>query len=233
MPCQADPVQARIDTAAADYLSKESDNAYEARIEQKRLEAERARDEQIARLKALNSPLPAPSSRGPPTATPVVPPASFASRGASELSNLKNQPAPSPTTADKSLKTEPTIADMMNEDDDDDFEEIVAVESSSGSGFLSRVLGSSGGKKSAIPAPPSPPEPKRIVRQKLPLGDDEDDDFDTFDRNGPNRRMSIADAMSSAGESTSGGDQEQRSKMWGVDMSRIAKSLEDEKKAGN
>lgn len=209
--------------AAADYLAKESDNAYEARIEAKRLEAERARDEQLARLKALNSPLPAPR----PTATPVVPPASFASRSKSELSNLKPAPAPAPA---EMPKPEPTIADMMNDVDDDVEEEVVAVDSSAGSGFLSRVLGSSG-KKGEGGSAAKPTERKRIVRQQLPLGDDEDD-FDTFDRNGPNGSMSIGDAMSASGASSSSGDQEQRSKMWGVDMSRIAKSLEDEKKAG-
>jgi hypothetical protein len=218
---QPDAVEARIDMAAADYLAKESDNAYEARIEAKRLEAERARDEQLARLKALNSPLPAPR----PTSTPVVPPASFASRSKSELSNL--QPAPAPA---EMPKAEPTIADMMNDVDDDGEEEVVAVDSSAGSGFLSRVLGS-GGKKGEGGGAAKPTERKRIVRQQLPLGD-EGDDFDTFDRNGPNRSMSIGDAMSASGESSSSGDQEQRSKMWGVDMSRIAKSLEDEKKAG-
>lgn len=230
-------VEARIDIAAVDYLKKETSkpgpDTYEAKRQQKRLESEQAKDEQIARLKALNSPLPAPSSRGPPTASPVVPPASFARRGASELSNLTNQPEPAPAPPAEMPKAEPTVADMMNDvDDDEDVEEVVAVESSAGSGFLSRVLGSSSSKKkesSAASAPKAPPEPKRIVRQELPLGDEESD-FDTFDRNSPSRKMSIADAMSAAGESTSGGDQEQRSKKWGVDMTRIAKSLEEEKK---
>ena len=180
--------------------------------EKKRREAERARDEQIAKLKALNSPLPSTRS----TASPGVQPASFTS------------PAPAPPLMPK---TEPTVADMMSDIDDGDEldEEVVPVKSSAGQGFLSRVMGSSKQKES--PAPKAA-EPKRIVRQQLPLGD-EDDEFDTFGRNGPNRKMSIADAMSAAGASAgASGDPEQRSKMWGVDMSRIAKSLEDEKKQG-
>jgi len=215
-------VEARIDIAAVDYLTKQKTDSYEAKRERKRREAELAQDEQIARLKALNSPLPAPRA----SPSPVTPPASFARRAASGLSNL---PPPTAPPA-KMPKTEPTVAEMMNDvDDDDEVEEVVAVESSAGSGFLSRVIGGSKQKERPAAAPKAPPEPKRIVRQQLPLVDE--DDFDTFDRNGPNRKMSIADAMTSAGESSGAdADQEQRSKMWGVDMSRIAKSLEEEKK---
>lgn len=123
-------------------------------------------------------------------------------------------------------KSEPTVAEMMNEidNDDADIEEVDAVTS----GFLSRMMG---GKKESSPgpAPKTAREPRRIVRQQVPLGDKEDG-FDSFDRDGPNRKMSIADAMKASGKSSGGGDQDQRSKMWGVDMSRIAKSLEDEKK---
>lgn len=153
--------------------------------------------------------------------SPVVPPASFASRSASQLSNLQPPPPPAPAPA----QSEPTIAEMMN---GVDTEEANVVESSEGSGFLSRMMG---GKKESVTAPSTKKaaEPKRIVRQQLPLGDEEDD-FDSFDRDGPNRKMSIADAMESSGESSGGGNQAQRSKMWGVDMTRIAKSLEDEKK---
>jgi hypothetical protein len=218
-------VGARIDVAAAEYLSKETKpDAYEAIREKKRQESERARDEQSARLKALNSPLPTP--RASPTMSPVVPPASFASRSASQLSNLQKKPQPaSPPT--EMPKSEPTVAEMMNHIDDEEIEEVNAVTPSDNAGFFSRVMG--GKKESSPPSPKAAPERKRIVRQQLPLVDEEDD-FDTFDRNGPNRKMSIADAMEASGEASSGRDQEQRSKKWGVDMTRIAKSLEDEKK---
>jgi hypothetical protein len=217
-----DAVEARIDIAAADYLSKETKpDAYEAIREKKRRESEQARDEQIARLKALNSPLPAP--RKSPTMSPVVPPASFAARSASEFSNLRTQPQPAPASA-AMPKSEPTIAELMKDIDDTEMEEAKGVKSSDNSGFFSRVMG-----KKENSAPKAAPERKRVVRQQLPLGDQQDG-FDTFDRNGPNRKMSIADAMKASGGSSSGGDQEQRSKMWGVDMSRIAKSLEDENK---
>ena len=150
--------------------------------------------------------------------SPAVPPASFATRSASELSNLQSQPQPAPAPA-QMPKSEPTIAELMSDTDDMEVEEVKVD-----SGFFSRVIG-----KKENSAPKAAPERKRVVRQQLPLGDQEDD-FDTFDRNGPNRKMSIADAMNASGESSSGGDQEQRSKMWGVDMTRIAKSLEDENK---
>lgn len=52
---------------------------------------------------------------------------------------------------------------------------------------------------------------------KLPLGDDgEDDGVDVRS----NKRMSIADAMKRT--SSSAGNQSERSKKWGIDMSKFA-----------
>jgi hypothetical protein len=144
------------------------------------------------------------------------------------------KPAPVPSIpADEEPKAEKTIAEMMNQVDDDDEPEPVDDKPA----LLSSLLGRKKKNTAAAekdPAPQvQPPVPKKrpVVRQKLPLGDNEDDDdFDAFARNGAKTHLSIADALKAAGESGPSGNQEQRSKMWGVDMSRIAKSLEDEKK---
>jgi hypothetical protein len=68
----------------------------------------------------------------------------------------------------------------------------------------------------------SEPEPQRkVVRQALPEVD-EDDEFEAFGRNGPNKNMSIKDALQGSDKGgLSKGDQENKSKMWGVDMSRF------------
>jgi hypothetical protein len=141
------------------------------------------------------------------------------------------KPAPVPSIpAVEEPKAEPTIAEMMNQVDDND--EIEPEPADNKSGLLSSLLG---GKKNGAaaakkgPVPPPAPAKRRVVRQQLPLGDDEDDDFDAFARDGAKKHLSIADALKAAGESGPSGNQEQRSKMWGVDMSRISKSLEDEK----
>jgi hypothetical protein len=147
-----------------------------------------------------------------------------------------NPPKPAPVPSIPHVeepKAEPTIAEMMNQVDDDDEPEPEPADVKSG--FLSSLLG--GKKKDAAAAekdpvpqvPPPAPEKRRVVRQQLPLGDDEDDDFDAFASNGAKKHLSIADALKAAGESGPSGNQEERSKMWGVDMSRISKSLEDEK----
>lgn len=140
--------------------------------------------------------------------------------------------------------SEPTVAEMMKKTDDGPELKVTKEES----GFFKKVLGVRKNddarvteKKTNVDTAIAEKQPvrqaqppvkesgkRRVVRQKLPLGDA--DDFDTFSRNGPNKYMSIADALRETGESGPSGSQEQRSKMWGVDMSRITKSLEDEKK---
>lgn len=196
---------------------------------------ERAKDEQIARLRALNSPLPAP----PRPSSPSLPPRQVdtAVRGHSVLPNLTNPPKPAPVPSIPAVdepKAEPTIAEMMNQVDDNDEPEPEPADNKTG--LLSSLLGgrknnaAASQRYSAPRVPPPAPTKRRVVRQPLPLGDDEDDDdFDAFGRNGAKKHLSIGDALKAAGASGPSGNQEQRSKMWGVDMSRISKSLEDEK----
>ena len=194
---------------------------------------QRAKDEQIARLKALSSPLPSPPPRSP---SKVPPPrmSDTAMRGASVLSKLMNppKPAPAPSIPVEAPKAEPTVAEVMKKTGNEPELKHTKEES----GFFKKVLGVKTKDDTAVaekdpvrqaPSPDKGSRKRRVVRQKLPLGDD--DDFDTYARNGPNKYMSIADAMREAGASGSSGSQEQRSKMWGVDMDRITKSLEDEK----
>jgi hypothetical protein len=73
------------------------------------------------------------------------------------------------------------------------------------------------------PEPPAAPQPRRIVRQELPPLDDEDEEFEAFARGGPNQGMSIGDALKTVGEDGDGGgaDQSERSKMWGINMTRF------------
>ena len=138
-----------------------------------------------------------------------------------------NTPKPIPPMPVSEPPAELTIAEMTEIADEGDEQYLVSEEETKNNGLLG-FLG--GGKKKEEPVRQAIPkgETKRVVRQELPLGDE--DDFDTFARDGPNQEMSIADAMNAAGVDGPSKDQEQRSRMWGVDMSRIAQSLEDEKK---
>ena len=67
---------------------------------------------------------------------------------------------------------------------------------------------------------------KKAIRQKLPLGDLGDDDDDGIDVSAGGGG-SIGDMMKQVGQSRDQ-DQESRARMFGVDMSRISKQMEDE-----
>lgn len=75
----------------------------------------------------------------------------------------------------------------------------------------------------ASPSPPPPPavkeEPRKgPIRMQLPLGDDYDEDEEGVDVKS-NKKMSIADAMKKT--TNSNNNQDERSKKWGIDMSRF------------
>mmetsp|Transcript_25824 Transcript_25824/g.71122 ORF Transcript_25824/g.71122 Transcript_25824/m.71122 type:complete len:732 (-) Transcript_25824:75-2270(-) len=88
--------------------------------------------------------------------------------------------------------------------------------------FVSRMFG---GKpkptKEAAQTRESQPAPERKgpIRMQLPLGEDMDDEEEGIDSKA-NPGMSIAEAMKRTGEQGSG-NQEERSKKWGVDMSKF------------
>ena len=94
-----------------------------------------------------------------------------------------------------------------------------AEKSVGGNGFMGRIFG---GQDEPMQKIPPQEQQRKVVRQALPLVD-EDDEFEAFSRNGPNKNMSIKDALrkSDDGGILSKDDQESKSKMWGVDMSRF------------
>jgi hypothetical protein len=98
---------------------------------------------------------------------------------------------------------------------------------------LRKDNGAGGNRNSGAVAPKSTGG-RQVVRQQLPLLDDNDDvdyDGDDYLRNGPNTGMSIGDVMKNIGQkksedngggSNSGGqtDAEKKAMMWGIDMSK-------------
>ena len=178
-------------------------------------EVEAQRDAQLAKLKALNSPLPV----GPPAGgiRPEMSP-QYAPPPAAVPDDTYAAPAPGPSMSVLDLMKQKNAKDAAARAE----APAPAPQDSGGGGFLGRMFGGDDGQEPSQ-APP-PPQERRVVRQALPLEDDEDDedDFDTFARSGPNKNMSIKDAMQSQGEDMEDdGNQDQRSKMWGVDMSRF------------
>jgi hypothetical protein len=208
-----------IKRTANDILGKETDlaeknrqhklesQAFRDERARRKAELDRQKEEQLARLKSLNSPL-----------TGNVPAASSPPIDSAELA--PNTPIPSLREMTKSNSDLPSPA----------LESKTADEAVAGNP-LKNLWGESGGTTKTPSPPPQPPKKeatkRQVIRQELPLGD-EDDDFDTFARNGPNKNMSIGDAMKKAGAEIQQGDQEERSKKWGIDMTRINKSLEEE-----
>jgi len=161
-------------------------------------------DAMMEQLKSMNSPLPSSSPSPRVAPSPAVVPQTFAPPPAPRPIGIVPQQA-KPVGG-----TGPSIRDMLsksNNNNDDD--------------------------NTPAPAPPvrqqAPFEPqkRRVVRQQVFMDDaDEDEEFEAFSRNGPNKGMSIADAMKSSnsddGDSDERGAQEQRAKMWGIDMSKFS-----------
>eukprot|EP00540_Astrosyne_radiata_P023426 CAMPEP_0116844488 /NCGR_PEP_ID=MMETSP0418-20121206/12721_1 /TAXON_ID=1158023 /ORGANISM="Astrosyne radiata, Strain 13vi08-1A" /LENGTH=233 /DNA_ID=CAMNT_0004475457 /DNA_START=217 /DNA_END=918 /DNA_ORIENTATION=- len=77
---------------------------------------------------------------------------------------------------------------------------------------------------------------RRVVRQVVPtptIRKDEEDEFDAFSsKRASKKHMTVADAMKQASSSLPERDMNarDRSKMWGIDMSRIEKSIKEEEK---
>jgi hypothetical protein len=202
----------------------------------KRAEIERAKDEQIAKLKALNSPLPSGPAQGLvpeiPSYTKAPQKSSAQSRsspmrGMSELQRLVNENSADSTQEDTSNDNrqsyQPQIKNSISNAPPPPPQRNVGNNRFS---FNANNLGrpNSQQKPPSPKSSPSPPQPRKVVRQALP-DVDEDEEFEAFSRNGPNKHMSIRDALrNGTGESdgnNSRGDQENKSKMWGVDMSRF------------
>ena len=204
----------------------------------KRAEIERARDEQLAKLKALNSPLPsgrpqglvpamAPVRRTPISSVPLTPssgmqrtgqfaaPAPPPMRGLNELQRLVNQ-----NSATNDAPSSPRSTGYVDNVSPPPSEVTASVaKTAGGNGFMGRIFG---GNEDQARNDPEPEQQRKVVRQPLPEVD-EDEEFEAFSRNGPNKNMSIKDALrnSDDGGDHSKDDQENKSKMWGVDMSRF------------
>lgn len=186
--------------------------------EEEKADIDAKREAQLEQLKALNSPLPSPPPDIAPTATPVM------QQGRSVGSVSKASPTKPPEQPSRAK----TVSEMMDELDDDEEDD---DESNKGGGTslgpFSRLLGKEKKAKASessdspqtLPESNTPAAKKGPIRQRLPV---EDDDFDSFARNGPNKNMSVSDAMKKQGGGGSGKeDQAQRSKKWGIDISKF------------
>jgi hypothetical protein len=178
-------------------------------------EVDRKRSEQLQRLKALNSPLPSPRVAAPPSTLP-----------------LSRRPAPTSTPAR-------SLGNMLKS-----INEKGSVKKDDNSAGLSARVQAAPQKRSepedprlsiseltrrknakATPAKLQPPRrdpPKERtgpIRMQLPLGDEDDEDFDASS----NKSMSISEAMKNAKADKTGSSQSQKdqSKKWGIDMSRF------------
>ena len=259
-----------------------SRSAFLAEQAKKKAEIDKAKQDQLVKLRALNSPLPSgrPVGISPttpsikkfaPIAVPVPRPASPPSsppRSLADLSRILNpgngqsvplssepevsSPARTPTT-NKPFEPSMTIKDILRQR---------AVETASVKGSSSASPSKSPAPQPPVLAPPAPQplapakvansvsggglgalgrllggpvprkdatEQKRVVRQELPTADiecddnNEDDEFEAFSRNGPNKGMSIGDAMSSKTlKPADKAEQKERSKMWGIDISKYS-----------
>lgn len=228
---------------------------------------DRVRDEQLQRLKELNSPLPAPRTDRPPAVGPIlarhpapapthaIPPPRPSSRGlGSSLNSLNNRAAaskqddaPQNGTVEGAASFDPQSAQRKKTSDQDarlSISELTKKKSSaakpaSSSKSAWSMLTGNNKRTESVPAAPAPapaPAPKPVakkvveppaprkgpIRMQIPMGDDDDDDSEDEDGvdASSNKSMSIADAMKRS-PGSSGVGQGDRSKQWGVDMSRF------------
>ena len=186
--------------------------------ERKRQELEKVLQLQREQLKSLNSPLPSPTKATVSNTNPVMKTSSTTkipttpNLSLSELT-MKSKPKPDPTDDVQEI-TAPTPAPaprlsltqmtMLKREDDKPKVDTKSVKQET----------------------KSTPAPRRIVRQKVPLPDgDEDDDFMEYARGSDNAKMSIKDIMAkqNADKSDSGSkkNEKNKSKMWGIDMDKL------------
>lgn len=185
---------------------------------------DRVREEQLIRLKELSSPLP----------SPVTPEPTYMQRnrptpGAPLFGSAYDQKSYKDTDPMRGVNLNPPARDSVRISKADvELEDNAQLENTAPSPApAKRNIPSppawsnffSGGNKKASPspkpAPASKPASQGPIRMKLPLGgDDEEGGVDVKANSG----MSVADAMK---RTTQGGNQSDRSKKWGIDMSRF------------
>lgn len=201
--------------------------------EEKRSQRQRQDDEYLQRLKSLNSPLPRKSERPKPThmkrqafepQRPVNARSRSPAQSLGDLTKTIKNPIPSMPKSQSTSSDLETRSGMASNDED-----TIAGRSSS---FFSRFSGPKSQEteeSSPSPAfvpqrtpPAAPPKPKPApareekkgpIRMQLPLGDDEDDEPLVTEG------MTIGEVMKRRNEGA--GNQEERSKKWGIDMSRF------------
>lgn len=212
-------------------------------------DVDRLRDEQLKRLKALNSPLPSPRVAQPPTIPPafqqsrVVPPSpsvparslgnmlrSMNSKGSTEKeedSTKVDTGAVSQSEVPPPKRSEPAPAPA---DRRLSISELTKRKKAADPSETKDLIGNA----KETPAKQQPPrqeqkpnevdppkERKGPIRMQIPQGDVDDDEDD--DNLSSNKSMSIADAMkkTTGGDSSAPVNQKENSKKWGVDMSRF------------
>jgi hypothetical protein len=215
---------------------KQSERDFMAEQARKKSEIERARQVQLEKLKALNSPLPTPRNssfapRAAPVFNPQRPVSASSPSSRHKLGNLvrgreggsdqnSGSPSGSPLNSDD-VNRRKTISKLNG------------ATLGSGDSSWDRDQPQSGGsleqpQSSAYQAegketrPPSSGESQNRgpIRMELPLLDVEyDQDEDGLDVRS-NKAMSIADAMKRSNKGGSA-DQSERSKKWGIDMNRF------------
>ena len=215
----------------------------------KRADREREQDEQLARLRSLNSPLPArPNNQKPLTASRRKP-ASFQPQkpiaaGAESLGDLTKSIRNPKASTNVPAPTREDAVPIVNDPfplEEPDLELCEEATANSGNPFnpFSRLTGSNKGKVEPwststpqrspprpAPPPPTPGAPRPATAQKP-------------ERKGPIRMLlplgdedeeqkmtegiTIGEIMKRQKDPSSGLDQSKRSKQWGVDMSRFNK----------
>ena len=206
-----------------DVQAIQSESDFRNELSRQKSDVDRFRDEQMERLKAMNSPLPEiPDRRAPIREKPV------------QRERMVEKPLPP-------LEPSMEATDEEVDEEEEDEEETVQANGSPAPGWRNLFSGpkEAPAKKFAPPAPapvvavappppahsPPPPPPatgaapKAPIRMSLPIDDELDEDEDGVDARS-NPKMSIAEAMKRT-EAGASGDQEERSKKWGVDMSRF------------
>jgi hypothetical protein len=205
-------------------------------------EIERAREDQLAKLKALNSPLPSGPQQGLtpeyPRPSPPTIPTMYRSPQVSRAPTL------SQITAEQNAKKKAendfrpvsrslSVKDVMQQrgiaSPAPSSLPVAPAPAPKSGGFMGGIFGGTGsggggGGGGGFNKPPPSQGQRKVVRQALPMTGDDDDEFDAFNPGGSGKQMSIKDAMRGMNTQrpSSKMDQEERSKMWGIDMSRFS-----------